>query len=128
MKVLHTDKAPAAVGPYSQGLAAGDIVFVSGQIPVDPATVLIPEDISDQAGQCIANIEAILAQNGMTLGDVIKTTVLLTDLGNFDVVNKRYGSLFSDPYPARSCYQVTALPKGCEIEIEAIAVRSGADK
>ncbi|MDD7408925.1 MAG: RidA family protein [Anaerovoracaceae bacterium] len=123
MKVLHTDKAPAAVGPYSQGLASGDIVFVSGQIPVDPATGNIADDIADQAEQCISNISNILAENGLGLKDVIKTTVLLTDLADFDAVNKRYGELFADPYPARSCFEVSALPKGCQIEIEAIAVK-----
>ena len=124
MKVLNTDKAPVPVGPFSQGLASGDFVFVSGQIPLNTATGKIPEAIDDQADQCISNIEAVLAEYGMTLRNVIKTMVFLTDINDFDKVNARYAERFGEPYPARSCYQVVALPKGCEIEIEAIAVKN----
>ncbi len=124
MKLLNTDKAPAALGPYSQGLVTGDLVFVSGQIPVDPATGNIADTIEEQTKQSISNIQAVLAENGMTLANVIKTTVFLADLGDFAAMNGVYGEYFTEPYPARSCVQVAAIPKGCKLEIECIAVRS----
>lgn len=123
MKVLSTDKAPAAIGPYSQALVKGDIVFVSGQIPVDPATGLIPETIEEQTAQSLSNAEAILAENGMTLANVIKTSVFLADLNDFAAMNEVYASRFSVPFPARSCVQVAAIPKGCKVEIECIAIK-----
>ena len=123
MKRIDTDKAPAALGPYSQALESGNIVFVSGQIPIIPETGNIPETIEEQAQQAIRNAEAILKENGMSLSNVIKTTVLPNDLGDFDTVNRIYGEHFTEPYPARSCFEVSAIPKGCKIEIECIAVK-----
>lgn len=123
MKVLNTDKAPAAIGPYSQGLVNGDIVFVSGQIPVDPQTGKIAETIEEQTAQSLSNIANILAENGMTMANVIKTSVFLADLGDFAKMNEVYASRFQEPFPARSCVQVAAIPKGCKVEIECIAVK-----
>ena len=123
MKALSTDKAPAAIGPYSQALVNGNMVFVSGQIPVDPATGRIAETIEEQTAQSLSNIRNILAENGMTMSDVIKTSVFLSDLDDFTAMNEVYASYFQAPYPARSCVQVAAIPKGCRIEIECIAVK-----
>lgn len=123
MKALSTDKAPAAIGPYSQALVNGNMVFVSGQIPVDPATGQIAETIEEQTTQSLSNIRNILAENGMTMSDVIKTSVFLSDLDDFAAMNEVYASYFQAPYPARSCVQVAAIPKGCRIEIECIAVK-----
>ena len=123
MKVLSTEKAPAAIGPYSQGLVNGDIVFVSGQIPVDPQTGKIAETIEEQTAQSLSNIANILAENGMTMGNVIKTSVFLADLADFAKMNEVYASRFQEPFPARSCVQVAAIPKGCKVEIECIAVK-----
>lgn len=123
MKVLSTDKAPTAIGPYSQALVSGNMVFVSGQIPVDPVSGSIAETIEEQTAQSLSNIRNILAENGMTMSDVIKTTVFLSDLGDFAAMNEVYASHFEAPYPARSCVQVAAIPKGCRVEIECIAVK-----
>lgn len=123
MKVISTDKAPAAIGPYSQGLNAGNIVFVSGQIPVNPATGTMAETVEEQAAQSLNNIKNILAADGLTMSDVIKTSVFLADLNDFAAVNKVYATFFEEPYPARSCVQVAAIPKGAKLEIECIAVR-----
>lgn len=123
MKALSTDKAPAALGPYSQALVQGDMVFCSGQIPVDPATGTIADTIEEQTAQSIANIKSILAENGMSISNVIKTTVFLADLNDFAAMNEVYGKHFTEPFPARSCVQVAAIPKGCKLEIECIAVK-----
>lgn len=123
MKVIATDKAPAAIGPYSQGLESGNMVFVSGQIPVDPATGNIAETIEEQTAQSLSNIRNILAENGMTMANVIKTSVFLADLGDFAAMNAVYAESFTEPFPARSCVQVAAIPKGCRVEIECIAVK-----
>ena len=123
MKVISTDKAPAAIGPYSQGLNAGNIVFVSGQIPVNPATGTMAETVEEQAAQSLNNIKNILAADGLTMSDVIRTSVFLADLNDFAAVNKVYATFFEEPYPARSCVQVAAIPKGAKLEIECIAVR-----
>ncbi len=123
MKVLSTEKAPTAIGPYSQALVSGNMVFVSGQIPVDPVSGSIAETIEEQTAQSLSNIRNILAENGMTMSDVIKTTVFLSDLGDFAAMNEVYASHFEAPYPARSCVQVAAIPKGCRVEIECIAVK-----
>lgn len=123
MKVIATDKAPAAIGPYSQGLEHGNMVFVSGQIPVDPATGEIAGTIEEQTAQSLSNIKNILAENGMTMANVIKTSVFLADLGDFAAMNAVYAENFSEPFPARSCVQVAAIPKGCKVEIECIAVK-----
>ena len=123
MKVIATDKAPAAIGPYSQGLEHGNMVFVSGQIPVDPATGEIAGTIEEQTARSLSNIKNILAENGMTMANVIKTSVFLADLGDFAAMNAVYAENFSEPFPARSCVQVAAIPKGCRVEIECIAVK-----
>ncbi len=123
MKVISTQNAPAAIGPYSQALDLGGMVFVSGQIPVDPATGAMPEDVQDQARQSLANLKAILAEAGLTMADVVKTVVFLADLDDFAVVNEVYAQAFAQPFPARSCVQVAGIPKGAKVEIECIAVR-----
>ena len=123
MKVVSTAKAPAAIGPYSQALDLGNMVFVSGQIPVDPATGLMADNIADQARQSLANLKAILAEAGLTMKDVVKTVVFLADLNDFAAVNEVYAQAFEAPYPARSCVQVADIPKGARVEIECIAVR-----
>ena len=123
MKVISTQNAPAAIGPYSQALDLGGMVFVSGQIPVDPATGAMPEDVQDLARQILANLKAILAEAGLTMADVVKTVVFLADLDDFAAVNEVYAQAFAQPFPARSCVQVAGIPKGAKVEIECIAVR-----
>ena len=123
MKVISTKNAPAAIGPYSQALDMGGMVFVSGQIPVDPATGEMADDVRAQAAQSLTNLKSILAEAGLGMSDVIKTTVFLADLGDFAAVNEVYASFFSEPYPARSCVQVAAIPMGAKVEIECIAKR-----
>ena len=123
MKVISTQNAPAAIGPYSQALDLGGMVFVSGQIPADPATGAMPEDVQDQARQSLANLKAILAEAGLTMADVVKTVVFLADLDDFAAVNEVYAQAFAQPFPARSCVQVAGIPKGAKVEIECIAVR-----
>lgn len=120
---IATAKAPSAIGPYSQGVAAGDMVFVSGQLPLDPATGEFPEGIAAQTAQALENMKAILAEKGMTLDNVVKTTVFLADLNDFVPMNEVYGKYFSQPYPARSAIQVAKLPKNAPLEIECIAVK-----
>lgn len=122
-QVLATEQAPAAIGPYSQGIAAGETVYVSGQLPLDPATGAFPEGIAAQTAQSLKNIQAILAQQGMTLANVVKTTVFLADINDFAEMNKVYGEFFTPPYPARSAVQVAKLPKDAPLEIECIAVK-----
>ena len=122
-QVLATDQAPAAIGPYSQGIAAGETIYVSGQLPLDPATGAFPEGIAAQTAQSLKNIQAILAQQGMTLANVVKTTVFLADINDFAEMNKVYGEFFTQPYPARSAVQVAKLPKDAPLEIECIAVK-----
>lgn len=122
-QVLATEQAPAAIGPYSQGIAAGETVYVSGQLPLDPATGAFPDGIAAQTAQSLKNIQAILAQQGMTLANVVKTTVFLADINDFAEMNKVYGEFFTQPYPARSAVQVAKLPKDAPLEIECIAVK-----
>lgn len=122
-QVLATEQAPAAIGPYSQGIAADETVYVSGQLPLDPATGAFPEGIAAQTAQSLKNIQAILAQQGMTLANVVKTTVFLADINDFAEMNKVYGEFFTQPYPARSAVQVAKLPKDAPLEIECIAVK-----
>ena len=123
MNVIATANAPAAIGPYSQALDRGDLVFVSGQIPVDPATGAMPADVRDQARQSLANLKAILAAAGLGMADVVKTVVFLADLNDFAAVNEVYAEAFAQPFPARSCVQVAGIPKGAKVEIECIARR-----
>lgn len=119
---IHTPKAPAAIGPYSQAIQAGNMVFVSGQIPVDPATgEFAGNDITTQTHQSLSNVKAILEEGGFSLSDVVKTTVLLADMGDFAAMNAVYAQFFSEPFPARAAFAVKQLPKGALVEIEAIA-------
>lgn len=122
-KVIATPDAPKAVGPYSQDIEVNGTLYVSGQIPVNPADGSVPEDIVEQAHQSLKNIGAILKEAGMTYSNVVKTTVLLDDIANFKAVNEVYAEYFTEDKPARACYQVAALPLGVKLEIEAIAVR-----
>lgn len=119
--VINTEKAPAAIGPYSQAIQAGGIVITSGQLPIDPATGNMPEGIGAQARQSLINCKAVLEAAGMTMGDVIKTTVFLSDMNHFEDMNKEYGAFFDDRYPARSAVEVARLPKNALVEIECIA-------
>ena len=121
--VVSTDKAPAAIGPYSQAIKAGDFLYVSGQIPVDPATGNVPAEISAQARQVLENLKAIITEAGYTLADVVKTTVFAADIANFAEVNTVYAEYFSKDAPARSFVAVKDLPKGVGLEIEAVAWR-----
>ncbi len=124
MKAVFTPNAPAAVGPYSQAVDCGDLVFLSGQIPLVPATGLLAEGgIEAQARQMFENIKAVLAEAGMDFTNVVKTTVFMTDLGQFATLNGIYAEYFHAPYPARSCVEVTKLPKGVSVECELIAKR-----
>jgi 2-iminobutanoate/2-iminopropanoate deaminase len=121
MKV-EAAKAPRAIGPYSQAIKANGFMFVSGQIPLDPETgQMTAVDVVAQTRQVMENLKAILAAEGLMLADVVKTTIFLTDLGDFARVNEAYGSYFDDAPPARSTVQVAALPKGAKVEIEAVA-------
>jgi 2-iminobutanoate/2-iminopropanoate deaminase len=123
-RAISTPAAPAAIGPYSQGVAAGNMAFVSGQLPIDPATgEFAGPDIVSQTRQSLTNVKAILEANGMTMADVVKTTVLLSDIAEFAQMNAVYAEFFSEPYPARAAFQAAALPKGAKVEIEAIAVK-----
>ena len=123
-KELSTTKAPAAIGPYSQGVEVNGFVFVSGQLPVDSSTGLFAEGgIKGQTAQIFKNIEAILKEAGMTLDNVVKTTVFLTDMADFADMNEVYASQFTGTFPARSAFAVKTLPKNADIEIEVIAVR-----
>ena len=124
MKALSTTAAPAAIGPYSQAIMAGDTVYVSGQLPINPSTGEFAEGgIKEQARQSLNNIKNVLAEAGMTMQQVVKVTVLMTDMSDFAAVNEVYAEFFSAPYPARSAFAVAALPKGGAIEIEGVAVK-----
>jgi len=120
---INTDQAPAASGPYTQALAVGPFVFVSGQIPLDPQGNLVKGDIVVQTCQVIANLKAVLAAAGLSLKDVVKTTVFLADLADFQEMNRAYAEFFPGHPPARSTVQVAGLPRGAAIEIEAIAAK-----
>lgn len=123
MNVLQTEKAPGAIGPYSQGYEVNGILYLSGQIPVDPATGAVPEGIAAQAEQSCKNVAAILESAGSSLDKVFKTTCFLADMGDFAAFNEVYARYFTSK-PARSCVAVKALPKGVLCEIEAIAVKA----
>lgn len=121
-KIIATTAAPAAVGPYSQAVRVGNFVFCSGQIPLDPATQqIVTGDITAQTKRVLENITAVLRAEGLGLEAIVKTTIFLTNLGDFQTVNEIYGSYFKSDPPARSTVQVAALPKGAAIEIEVIA-------
>ena len=124
MKAISTKNAPAAIGPYSQAIEAGGMVFASGQLPINPVTGAFPEGgIKEQTRQSILNAEAILKEAGCSLANVVKTTVLLADIADFAAMNEVYASFFSEPFPARSAFAVRDLPKGALVEIEMIAAK-----
>ena len=121
---IHTENAPAAIGPYSQAIQAGNTVYVSGQLPIDPATgAFAGADIAAQTRQSLTNIRSILAGVGYSMTDVVKTTVLLADIADFAAMNAVYAEFFTAPFPARAAFQVAALPKNALVEIECVAVR-----
>lgn len=121
---IATELAPGAIGPYSQAAVGGQLLFVSGQLPVDPVSGTMPERAGAQADRCLSNVRAVLAAAGFDPADVVKTTVFLTDLDDFSDVNEVYTRHFSAPFPARSCVQVARLPKGAQVEVEVIAYRT----
>ena len=122
-QAVATKNAPAAIGPYSQGIKAGKTIYVSGQIPIDPAKgEFAGTDIATQTRQSLTNIKNILAAAGADMSHVVKTTVLLADIADFTAMNEVYAEFFTEPYPARAAFQAAALPKGAKVEIEAIAV------
>lgn len=122
-EALHTNAAPAAIGPYSQGIRAGRTIYVSGQLPVDPERgAFAGDDIGAQTRQSLTNIKNILAAAGADMSAVVKTTVLLDNIADFAAMNEVYAEFFEEPYPARAAFEVAALPKGAKVEIEAVAV------
>ena len=124
MKQIISENAPAAIGPYSQAVEVGGFVYASGQLPIDPATGIFPEGgIKEQTRQSLLNVSAILEAAGLSLSNVVKTTVYLADMGDFADMNAVYCEFFKAPYPARSAVAVKALPKGAMVEIEVIAAR-----
>ena len=123
-KVISTSKAPAAIGPYSQAIQVGNLVFASGQIPIDPATgSFVAGGVKEQVRQSLTNVKAILDEAGLTFDNVVKTTVFLADMNDFADVNAVYAEFFAEPYPARSAVAVKTLPKGALVEIEVIAAQ-----
>ena len=124
MKAISTKNAPAAIGPYSQAIETGGMIFASGQLPINPSTGTFPEGgIKEQTRQSILNAQAILESAGCSLSNVVKTTVLLADIADFAAMNEVYASFFSEPFPARSAFAVRDLPKGALVEIEMIAAK-----
>lgn len=124
MKPIVTSAAPAAIGPYSQAIEVNGFVYASGQLPIDPATGAFPAGgVQEQTRQSLLNVKAILEEAGLTLANVVKTTVYLADMGDFAAMNEIYSQFFSQPFPARSAVAVKALPKGALVEVEVIAVR-----
>jgi len=121
-EVIHTGNAPAAIGPYSQAIRAGNTVYLSGQLGLDPATGNLREGIEAQTRQVLDNLQAVAMAAGGSLDDIVKLTLLLTDLGDFAKVNEIMASRFNQPYPARATYQVAALPKAGRIEVEGVLV------
>lgn len=124
MRSVSTGSAPAAIGPYSQAVECNGVVFVSGQLPVDPMTGEMPDTPAEQARRALENVRAIVESSGCTMADCVKVTIYLTDLSAFAQVNEVYKEFFAEPYPARSCMEVSAVPKGAMLEIDAIAIRS----
>ena len=122
MKEISTKKAPAAIGPYSQAIRLGNLIYTSGQIPIDPATgVLVEGGIKEQTRQSLTNVKAILEEAGVSMNQVVKTTVFLADMNDFADMNAVYAEFFTEPYPARSAVAVKSLPKGASVEIEVVA-------
>lgn len=122
-EAIATSGAPAAIGPYSQAIKTSAFIYCSGQLPIDVATGKMPEGIKEQTRQSLANVKAILAEEGLGLESVVKTTVLLADMSLFGEMNEVYGEIFANPFPARSAFAVKALPMGALVEIEVIAAR-----
>ncbi len=123
-EVIVTDKAPGAVGPYSQAIRVGNTLYASGQIAIDPAIGKVIEgDVSAQAIQCLKNVQGVLEAAGFSITDVVKTTVFITNMADFALVNEEYKKVFKEPYPARSCVGVASLPLGVQVEIEVVAVK-----
>lgn len=121
-KIISTSKAPAAIGPYSQAIQVGNLVYTSGQIPIDPATGVFAEGgIKEQTRQALLNVKAILEENGLSMNDIVKTTVFMADMNDFADMNAVYAEFFTEPYPARSAVAVKTLPKGALVEIEVVA-------
>jgi putative endoribonuclease L-PSP len=124
MKVINTNKAPKAIGPYSQAIAANGLVITSGQLPIDPATgEFAPGGIKEQTRQSLTNAKAILEEAGISMANVMKTTVFLSDMNNFAAMNEVYAEFFSEPFPARSAIAVKTLPKNALVEVECIAAK-----
>ena len=122
MKVISTKKAPAAIGPYSQAIQVGNLVYTSGQIPIDPSTgAFVEGGIKEQTRQSLTNVKAVLEEVGLTMNNVVKTTVFMTDMNDFADMNSIYAEFFSEPYPVRSAVAVKKLPKGASVEIEVVA-------
>ena len=122
MKAISTKKAPAAIGPYSQAIRVGNLVYTSGQIPIDPATgAFVEGGIKEQTRQSLTNVRAILSEAGLAMSDVVKTMVFMADMNDFAEMNAVYAEFFSEPYPARSAVAVKTLPKGALVEIEVVA-------
>ena len=122
MKRISTKKAPAAIGPYSQAIQVGNLVYTSGQIPIDPSTgAFVEGGIKEQTRQSLTNVKAILEEAGLSMSNVVKTTVFMADMGDFAEMNAVYAEFFSEPYPARSAVAVKTLPKGALVEIEVVA-------
>lgn len=122
MKAISTKKAPAAIGPYSQAIQVGNLVYTSGQIPIDPATgTFVEGGIKEQTRQSLSNVRAILGEAGLSMANVVKTTVFLADMADFADMNAVYAEFFAEPYPARSAVAVKSLPKGALVEIEVVA-------
>jgi len=122
-KIINTTNAPAAIGPYSQAIKAGNTLYISGQIPFVPETMqVVSEDIKEQTKQCLENLKSILEEAGMSLKDVVKTSVFIKDMNEFAAINEVYASYFTDNKPARACVEVARLPRDVRVEIEAVAV------
>ncbi|MGP4071566.1 RidA family protein [Piscibacillus sp. B03] len=123
--VYSTDQAPAAIGPYSQAVEVGDLVFISGQIPLNPESMeMVSDDVAQQTEQVMKNLGAILKEAGLDYKNLVKTTILLDSMNDFATVNEIYASFLDEPYPARAAFEVSALPKGAKVEIEAVASRA----
>jgi len=128
-KIISTNEAPAAIGPYSQAVRSGSFLFCSGQIPLDPKSgQIVAGDITAQTGRVMDNIAGLLRAEGLSFDDIVKTTIFLTNLGDFQTVNQIYGSYFKNDPPARSTVQVAALPRGANVEIEVIAAARGSEQ
>ncbi|MCL2812865.1 MAG: RidA family protein [Clostridia bacterium] len=123
MKVIESSKAPAAIGPYSQGIDTGSLVFTAGQLPINPADGVMPADPAAQARQCMENLKAVLEAAGSGLNKMVKVTIFLQNLEHFGAVNEVYAGYFLGVFPARSCVQVARLPKDALVEIEAVAIK-----